>query len=135
MEVVPSLVSAERIHGSVECEARSGDAVGVASHRRAEARVIASIRLRVVEAEDHAVTARAPGLGQDWIDSARAVEEAQKEGGNDCVANCELQSLLLVRGVFDLEAAWVAVFAHATGPRLYVVLDAENARLVRRWRG
>ena len=85
-------------------------------------------------AEDHAVTAPAPGLAE-WLDSSAVVRKAWDRAREHAPAGCTLESLLLVRGVFAPEAAWVAVFARGDSPRLYVVCDARSGDVLRDWRG
>lgn len=84
---------------------------------------------------DHSVRAVAPALDLDWIDSVAAMERAWSQVRQETGADWELLSLLLVRGVFDKQATWVAVFDCGEGPRLHVVLAANDGDLLRRWRG
>jgi len=84
--------------------------------------------------EDHSVRAEAPGLEPGWLDSAAALDAVRRHAGNE-VDLTRLVSLLLVQGVFDAGATWVAVFDQGDGPRLHLVLRASNGDLVRRWRG
>jgi hypothetical protein len=95
-----------------------------------------SIREGLLERyEAHATVAEFPGLHSAWSDSDEAVREAWKQGEENCNGGCELETLLLVRGVFESGSAWVAVFSNEGGPRLHVVLDAVTLELLRLWRG
>jgi len=88
----------------------------------------------ITVAEDHTVTAAAPGV-ETWIDSDAIVRGARSRALETCETGCSLETLLLVRGVFDKGTAWVAVFSTPEGPSLYIVCDAANGRILRNWRG
>ncbi len=85
-------------------------------------------------AEDHSVTAPARGL-DSWVDSDAIVAGARSRALDAYESGCTLDSLLLVHGVFDKGAAWVAVFSTPDGPSIYVVCDAASGRILRDWRG
>ncbi|UCE03590.1 MAG: hypothetical protein JSW67_05235 [Candidatus Latescibacterota bacterium] len=85
-------------------------------------------------ADDHAVTAPAPAL-ETWVDSGDIAQRAWKRANEKCESGCALATLLLVRGVFAHETTWVAVFQSTSGPRLFVVMDAANGKIIRDWRG
>jgi len=91
---------------------------------------------KIVHAEDHVVSAEAPAVEPDWLDSDAIVAAAHAAVGAEAVqAGARLQSLLLVRGVFGAGTAWVAVFDVGPGPRLFLLLDAQDGDLTKRWRG
>ena len=85
--------------------------------------------------QDHSVRAAAPALDLQWIDSNAAVDLVWHQARKDAEVDWSLVSLVLVRGVFDAQQTWVAVFDNGEGPRLHVVLRASNGDLLRRWRG
>jgi hypothetical protein len=92
---------------------------------------------RIVAAIDHTVSAEAPALAGEWQDSpdiAARAWDARGEAAAPATA-ATLQSLVLVRGVFAAETAWVAVFDDGPGPRLHVLLDAATGDVLKRWRG
>jgi hypothetical protein len=91
---------------------------------------------KLTVAQDHVVSTEAPGVDLGWKDSAEAAHAAWKHGGRDFASgNGTLESLLLVRGVFAQESAWVAIFSAERQPRLYLVLDALKGDVLKRWRG
>ncbi len=85
-------------------------------------------------AKDQAVSVAAPGLDA-WLDSGAVLDAAFRRAASDLGPGPRLLNLLLVRGVFAREAAWVAVFVLAEGPRLFVVCDAQSGDVLRAWRG
>ena len=85
-------------------------------------------------AKDQAVSVAAPGL-DTWLDSGAVLGAAFRRAAEDLGPEHRLENLLLVRGVFAREAAWVAVFVRAEGPRLFVVCDAQSGHVLRAWRG
>jgi hypothetical protein len=85
-------------------------------------------------ADDHAVTAPAPAL-ETWVDSGDIARRAWERADEKCESGCALETLLVVRGVFSHETTWVAVFQPASGPRLFVVMNAADGKLIRDWRG
>jgi len=85
-------------------------------------------------AKDQAVSVAAPGLDA-WLDSDAVMDAALRRANSDLGPEHRLENLLLVRGVFAREAAWVAVFVLAEGPRLFVVCDAQSGDVLRAWRG
>lgn len=91
---------------------------------------------RITTAQDHTVSAEAPALGLGWSDSERAAAQAWDGGGREfCGGTGRLESLVLVYGIFAPRSTWVAVFAAGAGPRLHIVLDADDGDVVKRWRG
>ena len=87
-------------------------------------------------AQDHAVATEAPAVDAGWEDSVEAARAAWKDAVPELGAGqATLESLLLVRGVFAPGSAWVAIFAGSQGPRLYLVLDALEGQVLKRWRG
>jgi hypothetical protein len=91
---------------------------------------------KLTVAQDHRVSTEAPGVDLGWKDSGDAARAAWKHGGREFASGGgTLESLLLVRGVFAQESAWVAIFNAGQGPRLYLVLDALKGEVLKRWRG
>lgn len=86
-------------------------------------------------AEDHAVTTAAPSVEQAWKDSPEVAPQAWKRAQEYCAEGCELETMLLVSGVFHSGVTWVAVFSSGQGPRLHVVVDASSGGFLRRWKG
>jgi hypothetical protein len=89
----------------------------------------------IVAAEDHAVVAAAPAVDPEWKDSDAIATAARAALEQPQAGMAQLESLVLVRGVFAAETAWVAVFSAGTGPRLFLLLDARDGNLLKRWRG
>ncbi len=90
----------------------------------------------IVVAADHTVSAEAPALETNWLDSAEIANRAWEGGGREfCATGGGLAHLLLVRGVFAPETAWVAVFDNGAGPSLYVLVNAASGDVKKRWRG
>lgn len=91
----------------------------------------------IVHAEDQAVIAAAPTVDPDWEDSSTVVSAAWREVGSERAASgtAHLASLVLARGIFTVETAWVAVFDTGAGPRDFLVFDAHGGSLLKRWRG
>jgi hypothetical protein len=88
---------------------------------------------KLEHAEDQALSIAARPL-ESWVDSDAVLGRAQ-ERARETWGESRLESLLLVRGVFSSETAWVAVFAQGDGPRLFVVCDARDGEVLRAWRG
>ena len=82
-----------------------------------------------------------PPLPRQWVDSAEAFAEAEKECGHDYCKKTggSVASMFLVGGLLhpkNPEAATWAIFYESKGePGLWVVVDAESGKVVRRWRG
>jgi hypothetical protein len=96
---------------------------------------------RIVTAENLEMKFEAPPLTDAWLDSGQALAAAEKEAGLEFRAKQggELSTMLLVRGVFqdgdpDL-TTWAVVYRTASGPSLFVVVDAASGRVRRTWRG
>jgi hypothetical protein len=85
--------------------------------------------------EDHSVRAAAPGLAPGWMDSAAILDVVRRHFDDPTTVETQLVSLVLVQGVFDERATWVAVFDQGDAPRLHLVLHATDGTLLRRWRG
>jgi hypothetical protein len=88
----------------------------------------------LVQAQDQKVSIAAPVIGT-WIDSDVPTRQAWRRAVDTWGEGVRLESLLLVRGVFAPEDAWVAVFARDEGARLFVVCDAKSGDVLRAWRG
>jgi hypothetical protein len=90
----------------------------------------------IVRAEDHTVVVDAPAVDGGWQDSARAAGAAWAAlEAEPRAAGAALENLVLARGIFASDTAWVAVFAAGEGPKWFVLLDAESAGVIKRWRG
>lgn len=125
------------------------DATGLASRwgflfysaSRDEARAYSLRDGRVVRADDLSFDFDAAPLADDWIDSDDALRRAEKEGGaayrSDHAA--ELRTMLLTRGLMHLDdpdrTTWTCVYDAPGQPSLWIVLDARNGDLLRRWKG
>ncbi len=83
----------------------------------------------------------APPLPADWIDSARALASADEAGGNSyrTEEGGRVRALFLVRGVMDAEnpdvPTWAVVYESDVAPGLWLVIDARDGKVVKRWRG
>jgi len=82
-----------------------------------------------------------PPLPNQWVDSAEAFAEAEKECGHEYCQKTggSVAAMFLVGGLLhpkNPEAATWAIFYESKGePGLWVVVDAESGKVVRRWRG
>jgi hypothetical protein len=82
-----------------------------------------------------------PPLPGQWVDSSDAFQEAHKECGREY---CEktggvVASMFLVGGLLHPKnpeaATWAILYESKAEPGLWVVVDAESGKVVRRWRG
>jgi hypothetical protein len=90
----------------------------------------------IVHAEDQAVIAAAPPIAIEWQDSDAMAGVAWRELGSEIQASgAALENLVLARGVFAEETAWVAVFAVGDAPRHFLLFDAKSGGFIKRWRG
>jgi hypothetical protein len=95
----------------------------------------------IIHAEDLEFAFDAPPLPATWIDSAAALDAAEQSDGAQFRKENggTLRSMFLVRGLFhpsDPDAAtWAFVYGSPTVPGLWVIVDAESGKVVRRWRG
>lgn len=92
-------------------------------------------------AEDPGVDLPSLPLPEEWIDSAIAVEKAERSGGLDyrSVHQGRVENVVLVRGVFHEEhperSTWTVVYTADNSPSLWIVIDATSGDLVRKWEG
>lgn len=82
-----------------------------------------------------------PPLATRWIDSDAALKAAEEKAGREyrLEHGGTLNTMLLVRGAFyhkepDL-STWTLLYTSATAPALWVVVSAENGKVLRTWRG
>ncbi|GJM43601.1 MAG: hypothetical protein DHS20C21_04430 [Gemmatimonadota bacterium] len=111
------------------------------SESRNEGRVYSIKNAKIEVVTDPAFDFPAPPLDEAWMDSRRALSIADAEKGNDYRAKHagELRSMLLVRGVLNLEepdaTTWAIVYDSPTTSGLWVVVDARSGKVVKTWRG
>ena len=95
----------------------------------------------ILMAENLPMRFEAPPVGSQWIDSGAALAAAWQAAGHDFCRDHggQLSTMLLMRGAFqdeDLEsAAWTVIFTSPSAPSLFVMVDADDARVRRTWRG
>lgn len=82
-----------------------------------------------------------PPLATHWITSAAALTAAEDKAGRKyCLEQGgRLSTMLLIRGAFyhkepDL-STWTIVYTSETAPALWVVVSAEDGKVLRTWRG
>ena len=96
---------------------------------------------RILEAENLQMKFEAPPVGGEWMDSGAALVVARREAGDEfCRRHSgQLSTMLLMRGAFqdeDLQsAAWTLIFTAPDTPSLFVMVDADDGRVRRTWRG
>ncbi len=96
---------------------------------------------RILVAEDLAMRFEAPPLSGPWIDSAEALAEAERGGGEAFRTRHQgaARTMVLMRGAFqdqDPDAAtWTVVYTAPDAPALFVMVDAREGRVRRSWRG
>ncbi len=96
---------------------------------------------RILVAENLEMKFTAPPLAGPWIDSAAALRSADNGPGLAFRRDHggRLETMLLMRGAFrddDPDATnWTLVYAAASGPSLFVVVDAVDGKVRRTWRG
>lgn len=82
-----------------------------------------------------------PPLADAWIDSDAALRRAEEEGGAAFRADhaAALRTMLLTRGLMHLDepdrTTWTCVYDAPGQPSLWIVLDARDGELLRRWKG
>jgi hypothetical protein len=82
-----------------------------------------------------------PPLPRQWVDSAEAFAKAEDEGGREYCQRTggSVASMFLVGGLLhpkNPEApTWAILYESQSEPGLWVVVDAESGKVVRRWRG
>ena len=96
---------------------------------------------RILVAENLDMKFTAPPLAGPWIDSSAALQSADNGPGLAFRRDHggRLDTMLLMRGAFrddDPDATnWTLVYAAASGPSLFVVVDAVDGKVRRTWRG
>ena len=82
-----------------------------------------------------------PPLAREWIDSGVALAAAEDKGGRKYrqEQNGHLSTMLLIRGAFyhkkpDL-STWTLLYISENAPALWVVVSAENGKVLKTWRG
>jgi len=96
---------------------------------------------KIVVANDLDFGLDAPPVRANWIDSDRALQAAEQEGGRKYREKHvgHVRSMLLVRGAFHEEkpdrTTWTLVYDAPDAPSYFVVVDAESGKVVRQWKG
>lgn len=96
---------------------------------------------KVQRAEDLDFAFAPPPLASAWIDSPEVVRRADEAGGAKYRTEYagHLRSMVLVRGVLHLDdperTTWTCVYDAPAQPSLWVVLDAESGKVLRKWKG
>lgn len=82
-----------------------------------------------------------PPLARTWIDSDAAFAAAEKKAGQKyrVEQSGRLTTMLLIRGAFyhkspDL-STWTLLYESDSAPALWVVVSAEDGKVLRTWRG
>ncbi len=111
------------------------------SDARQQARGYSVREGEVERAKDLGFEFAAPALGSGWIDSDVAWSRAEEAGGARFRAEHagHLRSALLTRGLMHLDdpqrTTWTFVYDAPGQPSLWVVLDAADGKVLRRWKG
>jgi len=111
------------------------------SATRDRARAYSVDAKEIVVANDLDFTLDAPPVRDGWIDSARALQAAEDDGGRKYREKHQghLRSMLLIRGAFHQDSpdqtTWTLVYDSPGAPSYFVVVDAENGKVVRQWKG
>ena len=96
---------------------------------------------KVQRAEDLDFAFAPPPLAEGWRDSHDALRRADDAGGTQYRSEFagRLRAMLLVRGVLHLDdpqrTTWTCVYDAPAQPSLWVVLDAESGKVLRKWKG
>jgi hypothetical protein len=96
---------------------------------------------KILHAADLGFTFDAPPLPAEWIDSESALAAAEAKGGSEFRTEhgAEIRSMFLVRGLFhpdDPDAStWAVVYDSPSAPGLWILVDAETGKVVKKWRG
>jgi hypothetical protein len=96
---------------------------------------------KILVAENLDMKFEAPALAMDWIDSARAIEAAERGPARNYRTRHQgrLTTMLLMRGAFQDgdpdETTWTLIYTSPGAPALFVVVDASGAKVRRTWRG
>lgn len=96
---------------------------------------------KILQAFDLGFDFDAPPLPDQWVDSETALAAAEKSAGQKYRRDHKgrLATMLLIRGAFDQESpdasTWTLLYTSETEPALFVVVDAAEGKVVRKWRG
>ena len=83
----------------------------------------------------------APPVDAQWIDSAAALEAAERSAGRKFCQEHKgrLRTMLLMRGAFQDQqpdqTTWTLIYTSPHAPSLFVVVDASQGKVRRTWRG
>jgi hypothetical protein len=98
-------------------------------------------RDKVLEAADLEFDFQAPPLPEQWLDSRAVLAVAHEKAGREYIEQHggRLSTMLLIRGAFHEKnpdrSTWTVVYTSDTEPNLLVVVDAEEGKVVRQWKG
>jgi hypothetical protein len=96
---------------------------------------------KIRTASDIGFAFEAPPLPGTWIDSAAALEIAEKDKGSEYREKHagQVKAMFLVRGLLYPEdpdvPTWAVVYGAESASGLWVVVDASSGKVVRTWRG
>lgn len=96
---------------------------------------------KIVVAEDLAMKFEAPPIPAEWIDSAAAFTASDEGPARSFCQEHDgrLDTMLLLRGAIEADqpdrTTWMLVYSAPNLPSLFVVLDAQNGKVLRTWRG
>jgi hypothetical protein len=96
---------------------------------------------KIVVAEDLAMKFEAPPIPAEWIDSAAAFTASDEGPARSFCQEHDghLDTMLLLRGAIESDqpdrTTWMLVYSAPNLPSLFVVLDAQNGKVLRTWRG
>lgn len=108
---------------------------------KGHARVYSVEEWKIVVGEDLTMDLEAPPVHDSWVDSGAALAAAEAKKGTEYRTKHggTLETMLLMRGAFHAEkpdrTTWTLIYTSDTAPSLFVVVDAETAKVVRTWRG
>lgn len=96
---------------------------------------------KIVSAGELEFGLEAPPVQLGWIDSDRALAAAEDSEGREYREKFagHLRTMLLIRGAFHEDepdkSTWTLIYDSPSAPSLFVVVDAENGDVVRKWKG
>ena len=96
---------------------------------------------KIVQASDLGLRFDAPQIEGSWVDSTTAYIAAEQEAGTDYRVQTggAPATMLLMRGAFDDKKPdrvnWLIVYRSESSPSLFVVVNAENGKVTRTWKG
>jgi len=82
-----------------------------------------------------------PPLAQNWVDSDVALAAAENKAGRKYrdEQGGHLSTMLLIRGAFYHKkpnlSTWTLLYISESAPALWVVVSAENGKVLKTWRG